>query len=217
MNKPRASQPPQPKLLTSRDKYENSYWMEQLPAHIWVQNSENTVIYSNRLPVNRPAVKDGRYCRGRKINCHRDFMGRENSCPCCPHQRVTSTLQAESCLCRRDESTYQVYHFPFALNGEYHGNHPPLVLKIEIDIAAMHFAGKKTGNSIVVQEEAASGETSSSRLVKICSTCKKVRDQTGAWSPVENYFDANYGIKFSHGMCEECACRLYPEIWPDNS
>jgi hypothetical protein len=146
MKKPLDLKPPLAKLLTSRDKYENSFWMEQLPAHVWVQDDENSVIYSNRLAVNQLAVVSARYCRKKKISCCRDFMGKKNSCPCCPHQRITTTLQAESCVCRRGEEIYQVYHFPFAPNGGYHGDQPTYVLKIEINVGALRCNGKKLGS-----------------------------------------------------------------------
>jgi hypothetical protein len=44
----------------------------------------------------------------------------------------------------------------------------------------------------------------------ICMGCKKVRDE-GLWTQVEAYLDAHLDLKFSHGLCPECARRLYPE------
>jgi hypothetical protein len=45
----------------------------------------------------------------------------------------------------------------------------------------------------------------------ICMGCKKVRD-ADLWLQVEAYFDEHLDLKFSHGLCPECAKRLYPEF-----
>jgi hypothetical protein len=44
----------------------------------------------------------------------------------------------------------------------------------------------------------------------ICMGCRKVRDE-GLWTQVEAYLDAHLDLKFSHGLCPECARRLYPD------
>jgi len=49
-----------------------------------------------------------------------------------------------------------------------------------------------------------------SRIVTICSFCKKVRDENGEWIPVEEYFH-QFGIQFSHGFCPPCGKKNYPE------
>jgi hypothetical protein len=46
--------------------------------------------------------------------------------------------------------------------------------------------------------------------IPICMGCKKVRDE-GLWTQVEAYLDAHLDLKFTHGLCPECARRLYPE------
>lgn len=224
MSKPLTQQVPGPKLLTSRDKYENSFWMEQLPAHVWVQNEENSVVYSNRLPVNQLAVNNGRYCGARKISCCSAFMGEKNTCPCCPHQRVTSTLQPESCVCRRDEEIYHVFHYPFAGNGGRPGKPAGQVLKIEINVSAFHLRrGKRAvcpvdGRGATPAAGPPAAVPPAAQLVRICSACKKIKNQeAGSWDQLENYFSGAHGIKFSHGLCGDCACRLYPGIWPAKS
>lgn len=43
-----------------------------------------------------------------------------------------------------------------------------------------------------------------SRLIPICSVCKKVRDENEDWSRVEKYFKDHWDIEFSHGLCPKC-------------
>jgi len=50
-------------------------------------------------------------------------------------------------------------------------------------------------------------------LLPICSSCKKIRDDSGYWNEVEEYFARHTGADFSHGLCPECALRLYPQFF----
>jgi PAS domain S-box-containing protein len=52
-----------------------------------------------------------------------------------------------------------------------------------------------------------------SGLLPICSSCKKVRDDTGYWSQVETYIEAHTDAHFTHGICPDCAMRLYPHLF----
>ena len=51
-----------------------------------------------------------------------------------------------------------------------------------------------------------------SDLLPICSGCKKIRDDKGYWSQIENYIAVHADIKFSHSLCPDCLKRLYPDI-----
>ena len=48
-------------------------------------------------------------------------------------------------------------------------------------------------------------------LVPICSNCKSIRDDRGYWNNLENYLDEHSDISFSHGLCPDCARKLYGE------
>jgi two-component system CheB/CheR fusion protein len=49
-------------------------------------------------------------------------------------------------------------------------------------------------------------------IIPICASCKKVRDDQGYWNQVEVYVSNHTEAEFSHGICPECAKKLYPEI-----
>ncbi len=51
-----------------------------------------------------------------------------------------------------------------------------------------------------------------SGLLPICSSCKKIRDDQGYWNQIENYLKQHSEAEFTHGICPECARRLYPEL-----
>lgn len=47
-------------------------------------------------------------------------------------------------------------------------------------------------------------------LIPICASCKKVRNDQGYWDQVESYIAARTQASFSHGICPDCAKKLYP-------
>ena len=49
-------------------------------------------------------------------------------------------------------------------------------------------------------------------FLPICASCKKIRDDKGAWQPVEVFIRDRTEVEFSHGICPECAVALYPEL-----
>ena len=49
-----------------------------------------------------------------------------------------------------------------------------------------------------------------SGLLPICASCKKIRDDDGYWRQIETYIQSHSEAFFSHGICPECAERLYP-------
>ncbi|MDZ7666119.1 MAG: MASE3 domain-containing protein [Desulfotignum sp.] len=51
-----------------------------------------------------------------------------------------------------------------------------------------------------------------SGLLPICSHCKKIRDDRGYWNQLEDYIHEHSDVKFSHGICRECAKKHYPDF-----
>jgi hypothetical protein len=52
-----------------------------------------------------------------------------------------------------------------------------------------------------------------SGLLPICASCKKIRDGEGSWIKIESYIKSHSDAEFTHGVCPECARRLYPEVY----
>ena len=51
-----------------------------------------------------------------------------------------------------------------------------------------------------------------SGLLPICAKCKKIRDDKGYWTQLEQYLRLHSEAEFSHGICPHCAEELYPEV-----
>jgi two-component system, cell cycle sensor histidine kinase and response regulator CckA len=52
-------------------------------------------------------------------------------------------------------------------------------------------------------------------LLPICASCKKIRDDRGYWKQIETYIRDHSEAEFSHGICPECARKLYPDLYED--
>ena len=51
-----------------------------------------------------------------------------------------------------------------------------------------------------------------SGFLPICSHCKKIRDDKGYWSQIEEYIQGHSEAEFSHSICKECADKYYPDM-----
>lgn len=51
-----------------------------------------------------------------------------------------------------------------------------------------------------------------SGLVPICASCKKIRDDKGYWTQIENFIQKYASVDFSHSICPDCAKKLYPDL-----
>jgi hypothetical protein len=51
-------------------------------------------------------------------------------------------------------------------------------------------------------------------LLPVCSACHRIRGEHGGWLPLESYILEQSDAKFTHGICPDCAEKLYPEYNP---
>lgn len=50
------------------------------------------------------------------------------------------------------------------------------------------------------------------KLIPMCSSCKKVRNDEGFWRDVSHYMNEMGQGLVSHGICPECTAKLYPDL-----
>ena len=50
-------------------------------------------------------------------------------------------------------------------------------------------------------------------LLPICAHCKNIRNDQGYWQQIEEYLGEHSLASFSHGLCPDCARKLYPEYF----
>jgi len=52
-------------------------------------------------------------------------------------------------------------------------------------------------------------------LVVMCANCRKIQDDAGTWYNPDSHRLASIAHVISHGLCEECAHELYPDVFPE--
>ena len=72
---------------------------------------------------------------------------------------------------------------------------------------------KERENLILELTEALSEVKKLSGMLPICASCKKIRDDKGYWNQIESYIGDHSEAEFSHGICPDCAKKLYPEFY----
>lgn len=65
--------------------------------------------------------------------------------------------------------------------------------------------------SLAELENARSELKTLSGLLPICSSCHRIRDEKDNWFNIEQYIAERSDAEFSHGICPDCAKKLYPD------
>jgi GAF domain-containing protein len=60
--------------------------------------------------------------------------------------------------------------------------------------------------------EAAANLKTLSGLLPICSSCKQIRNDEGYWQQVEIYVQNHSQATFTHGICPDCAEKIFPGL-----
>jgi len=53
-------------------------------------------------------------------------------------------------------------------------------------------------------------------ILPICASCKRIRNEKGEYVQLEKYITEHSEASFSHGICQECSKKLYPEYFKDD-
>ena len=49
-------------------------------------------------------------------------------------------------------------------------------------------------------------------FIPICANCKKIRNSQDQWEQMEKYITEHSLAQFSHGICPDCAKKLYSDL-----
>jgi len=96
--------------------------------------------------------------------------------------------------------------FRFAQNGLNY------LVGVGLDISDRIETEKEKENLINRLQETLSEVKQLSGLLPICASCKNIRDDKGYWNKIESYIKNHSEAEFSHGICPDCAKKLYPEL-----
>ncbi len=132
-----------------------------------------------------------------------------------------STKSFETRLITRNQTPVSFEVFIISAEGLYlpakHGLGTFLGTQgIARDIAARKQAEEVREKLISKLQEALNNIKTLAGLLPICANCKKIRDDKGYWNQIEAYIEDHSGAEFSHGICPDCANKLYPDLFLDD-
>lgn len=91
----------------------------------------------------------------------------------------------------------------------------PLSIETVLARVTTHLTNRRLQKKLEEQnaklEEALANVKMLKGLLPICGRCKKIRDDKGYWSRIEEYLETHSDLLFSHGICPECMEALYGE------
>jgi two-component system CheB/CheR fusion protein len=97
------------------------------------------------------------------------------------------------------------------LNARRVAREEQLILLAVEDITARKIAEEERDKVHLEHREALSKVKKLAGMLPICSSCKKIRNDSGYWEQNEAYIRDHSDAEFSHGLCPECAKKIYPE------
>ena len=86
------------------------------------------------------------------------------------------------------------------------------VLTFERDITARRRTEEVRENLLKDLQEAFDNIKTLKGMLPICASCKKIRDDKGYWNQIEEYIGSHTEAEFTHGLCPDCARKLYPHL-----
>jgi two-component system CheB/CheR fusion protein len=98
------------------------------------------------------------------------------------------------------------------LNARRVAREEQLILLAVEDITARRVAEEEREKLYLEHKEALSKAKKLAGMLPICANCKKIRNDEGYWEQIEAYIRDHSEAEFTHGLCPECAAKLYPEI-----
>ncbi len=185
--------------------------IDALPHPFYVIDAQT---YEVKLANN--AAYAGELAEG--VRCH--LLSHHHSSPCshddhpCPLERVKET-----------GGPVTVDHVHYDAGGatkdvEVHG-YPifdetgKIVQMIEycVDTSERKTAAREREKLIQELQKALQEVKTLTGMLPICSSCKRIRDDEGSWGSLETYISTHSGAEFSHGLCPECAQKIYPDYY----
>ena len=86
------------------------------------------------------------------------------------------------------------------------------IKSLEDEVALRKKSESEKEHLITELEEALKQVKTLRGILPICSYCKKIRNNEGDWDQIEAYIQEHSEAEFSHGICQECAKKYYPDM-----
>lgn len=171
-----------------------------------IQDTDFKVIYQNQLHKDSIGSHIGEYC-------YKAYRNLDSICPGCHlalafrdgkiHKKEQSKITDKGTkYCEMTASPVK------DVSGK-------IIAGVEIvrDITERKRVEQEREDLVVKLQEALAEVRALSGMLPICSSCKKIRDDKGYWNQIEAYISKHSEAEFTHGICPDCAEKLYPEYY----
>ncbi|MBF0550003.1 MAG: PAS domain S-box protein [Deltaproteobacteria bacterium] len=115
---------------------------------------------------------------------------------------------------RKDGTRVPVELFVHLRKNE--NEHPQYYFAFITDITERRQTEEERNMLISELQRALSEVKTLSGLLPICASCKKIRDDNGYWNILESYISKHSQAEFTHGICPDCAKKLYPSLFKED-
>ena len=198
----------QDELVDASRQWSNTF--NTISDFISVHNKDMKILRANKALCDFVG-KDAEKLIGQ--HCYEIMHGTKEPWPKCPHVEALKSGKVTTFEVNDPHigKPLLVTCSPF-FNGD--GN---LVGTVHVarDISQQKFAEEEKEKLIAELQSALSKVKQLSGFLPICASCKKIRDDQGYWNQLESYIRDHSEVEFSHGICPDCAKRLYPELYKE--
>lgn len=118
-------------------------------------------------------------------------------------------ISYDTIRCRKDGTLLNVSILGSPIKGD---SGQVAIYGIYRDVTAQKKYEKEREELIRELQEALKNIKTLNGLLPICSSCKKIRDDKGYWNKVEQYISQHTDASFTHGICPDCAEKIYPGL-----
>jgi HAMP domain-containing protein len=183
------------------------YILDSLPDMILEVDSNLTIVWANKtaLDLNPGAIGH---------TCYESFPGNKKACENCYCSKALKTGKIEAGIMYQPASktSGESYWENIGIPLKSDDNKTSTVLEVSSNVTDRVLAEKEKEKLIRELKLALSDIKTLSGLLPICSHCKKIRDDKGYWTQIESYIHEHSEAEFSHGICQECAKKYYPDL-----
>lgn len=194
------------KILKAKKEWETTF--DALIEPVFILDTNFTILRANKALSQRLGLTIDQVI-GRK--CHELMHDAEEPPADCPCRKM---LQEGCC---------QSAEFPLEKLGcDFFVSVSPIVddqgvlqggVHVAVDITERKEAEDEKSRLIEELQQALARIRKLEGIIPICSYCRKIRNDDGYWTQLEKYISDHSEVRFSHGMCEECAKKNFPEIF----
>jgi hypothetical protein len=114
-------------------------------------------------------------------------------------------------LCTNMLSGENNYDVPFELWNR--AIYFAFIIIVTLLLSKLRITLQQRANLITQLQNALNAIKELSGILPICANCKKIRDEHGYWHDVDVYISKHTKAEFTHGICAECANKLYPSLF----